>query len=118
MKNLLIVTGSILMVCLMITSAYSSRKPEAASEKKAEIQEMSVQEVSRDTVSEPEPEKKYLLSEYEKKIAVFETGKEKPIYVSEVYVSTLPPADRELLKKGISAEDEKSLKRLIQDYCS
>lgn len=117
MKNLLLVTGSILMICLIITSSYSGKKPEAAGDK-AKIQEISSVVQERSTEAVPSDKKKYRLSEYEKRIAAFENGSEKPFYISDVYVSTLPPADRELLKKGIEAEDEKALKRLIQDYCS
>ena len=60
----------------------------------------------------------YLLKEYDKRIAVFERDKETPLYVSEVYVSELPKADRRLLQNGIPAQSKKELTRLIEDYCS
>lgn len=117
MKHLLIITGSILLICIIITSIYSPQNPEAVSEEKQPLQESSVvSEVS--TQKEQSAVKNYKVAEYEKKVAVFENGKSEPIYISDVYVSNLPPADRELLKKGIYAEDEKALKRLIEDYCS
>ncbi len=114
MKNLLLITGSILLLCILITSFYAPPVPEAAeqSEPQAEIRELSEQEQPSSSA------KHYYLAEYDKKIAAFEQGQEKPIYISDVYVSTLPKADIALMKKGIPADSEKELKRLIEDYCS
>ena len=111
MKSLMTVTGIILMICVVVTAAYTPKSAAVPSEQPPAIQEMSSGESE---VSE-EP---YKLSVYEKRVAAFERGKEYPLYISDVYVSTLPKADRELLEKGIAASDRKTLNRLIEEYCS
>lgn len=118
MKNLLMITGSILFICIIITSMFSNSKTGAAvqEEPKAAVSQ-SAEESSRKT-SVKEEKTGYTLKEYEKKIAAFENAKSEPIYISDVYVNDLPKTDRELLKEGIYAEDKKALKRLIEDYCS
>ncbi len=60
----------------------------------------------------------YTLKEYNKRLAVYEDGKSEPIYISGVFVSELPKADRDLIKNGIPAHSEKELRRLLEDYCS
>ena len=107
MKKLTILTGTILIICVIITAVYAPR-PTALPPVQTEISQMS-QEI---------PEEKYRLSVYEKKVAAFRNGKDYPIYISNVYVNSLPETDRQLLEQGISAPDRKSLNRLIEDYCS
>lgn len=112
MKNLLAVTGIILLVCIVITSTYSSDNANAAPEQLSS--EPQISQIS----SEQSDVSYYVLSVYEKKVAAFENGKNIPFYISDVYVNTLPTADIELLEKGIYVNDKKALKRLIEDYCS
>ena len=108
MKSLMTVTGIILLICIMITGLST-----AAPSEKSFLSEISAEE-QPSTANED----KYRLSVYENKVAAFENGKDYPIYISDVYLSTLPETDRELLKKGIYAPDRKALNRLIEDYCS
>lgn len=111
MKSLMIFTGIFLFICIIITAAYTPESTALPSEEVSEVQEISLKQ------SEP-PEEKYRLGIYERKVAAFESGNEKPIYISDVYINSLPQADRELLEKGIVASDRKSLNRMIEDYCS
>ncbi len=60
----------------------------------------------------------YTLSEYKGKIAVFKNQESIPIDIYDVYVSTLPQHDRNLLEKGIRIETPEELQRLIEDYTS
>lgn len=60
----------------------------------------------------------YTLSEYKGKIAVFKNQESIPIDIYDVYVSTLPQHDRNLLEKGIRIETTEELQRLIEDYTS
>lgn len=60
----------------------------------------------------------YMLKDYHGKIAVFETDKDQPDIVFDVYVSTLPEFDQKALKTGVFAQDMKELNRLIEDYTS
>lgn len=116
MKYLLMVTGSILLICIVITAVYTPQAPDAAVKEESYIVSPlpSVQNSSvPDTSSAP-----YRLSVYQKKVAAFQNGKTEPIYISDVYVNSLPSADIALLEKGINADSMKALKRLIEDYCS
>ena len=112
MKSLMTVTGIILLICVMITGLYAPKSTAAPSEKSF------LSEISAEEQPSTANEDKYRLSVYENKVAAFENGKDHPIYISDVYLSTLPETDRELLKKGIYAPDRKALNRLIEDYCS
>ncbi len=60
----------------------------------------------------------YVLKDYYGKIAVFETSKDQPDIVFDVYVSTLPEFDQQALQTGVFAQDMKELNRLIEDYTS
>ena len=110
-KGLMTITGIILMICVIVTAAYTPKSAAMPSEQPPEVRELSVAESTLQ-------EEMYKLSVYEEKVAAFEKGKDYPLYISDVYVSTLPKADRELLEKGIAASDRKTLNRLIEDYCS
>ncbi len=112
MKSLMTVTGIILLICVMITGLYAPKSTAAPSEKSF------LSEISAEEQPSTANEDKYRLSVYEKKVAAFENGKDYPIYISDVYVSSLSETDRELLEKGIYASDRKALNRLIEDYCS
>ena len=106
------VTGIILLICVMITGLYAPKSTAAPSEKSF------LSEISAEEQPSTANEDKYRLSVYEKKVAAFENGKDYPMYISDVYVSSLSETDRELLEKGIYASDRKALNRLIEDYCS
>lgn len=60
----------------------------------------------------------YVLKDYYGKIAVFQTNKDQPDIVFDVYVSTLPEFDQKALQTGVFAQDMKELNRLIEDYTS
>ena len=107
MKKLMAITGSILLICIVITAVYA---PQGTAVPPAQ-EEMS-------QVSQTGTAEKYRLSVFERKVAAFENGKEYPIYIGDVYVNSLPEADRQALENGIAAADRKTLNRLIEDYCS
>ena len=116
MKNLIIITGSILFIYILLTSYALPPKAEA----EEHTEQASITELS-ESVSIPEPSVTapvYVLKEYEGKVAAFNIEQSKPVYISDTNVSELPQADRNLLKKGITTTDQKELKRLIEDYCS
>lgn len=60
----------------------------------------------------------YLLGESEGRLAVFVEGSDQPEMVLEVYLSSLPEADRILLEQGIPAESYERLVSLLEDYVS
>ncbi len=63
-------------------------------------------------------ETRYKVAEYQGKIAVFKNNSEIPLDIFDEYVSALPLHDRELLEKGILAETEEELQKIIEDYTS
>ena len=79
MKNLLAVTGIILLVCIVITSTYSSDNANAAPEQLSS--EPQISQIS----SEQSDVSYYVLSVYEKKVAAFENGKNIPFYIRIYY---------------------------------
>lgn len=66
----------------------------------------------------PDPPEKYLLREYEQRLAVFRPGEDDPMQILPVYAATLPYADRLRLQQGISVESEEALQQLIEDLTS
>ena len=57
----------------------------------------------------------YFIKSYEGKIGVF-TEDSTLVRVIDVYIKTLPKADRRLLEKGFSVMGEAELRAVIQDY--
>ena len=49
----------------------------------------------------------WVMRDYQGKIAVFQDGNDNPIEVLEVYVSSLPEHDQDLLQSGIRIDDQK-----------
>lgn len=63
-------------------------------------------------------ENKFTLADYNGRLAIFESGSEKPIEVFEIQTSSLPEQDKEKLIVGISASSYEELLRLTEDYTS
>lgn len=57
----------------------------------------------------------FILCEYNGKIALMEEGGEEPIAVYKTPISSLYPADAELLREGIRLKNRAELSRLIED---
>ncbi|MCH3972192.1 MAG: BofC C-terminal domain-containing protein [Oscillospiraceae bacterium] len=60
----------------------------------------------------------YLVKTYNGKIGIFRVGETKPFRVLEVETASLPPADQELLRSGISVQSTQELQSVIEDYVS
>lgn len=58
----------------------------------------------------------YTVKEYEGHIGVFHNDAPIPYQEIEVDISSLPEADRQLLKKGITVTDTNKLNGIIEDY--
>lgn len=63
-------------------------------------------------------ERRYILKEYNGKIASFYYNSEEPIDVFDVSVNSFGEYDKQELYKGIVAYSEEELNRLIEDYTS
>ncbi len=61
---------------------------------------------------------RYVLKEYEGKLAVFEYGSETPYEITEIFIHNLPDYDIILLSEGINVTDNKQLESLLEDYTS
>ncbi len=107
MKRMLALTGSFLMICLLITSFFIPIAPGAGAKSPETV-----------TVPSGRDASAYRLSEFEGKIAAFEADTEKPVYISTRRVSDLPESDRRALIEGIPANSRSELNKLLRDYCS
>ena len=58
----------------------------------------------------------YIIKEYGGKVAVFGPGETEPMAIYEVYVHLLPENDIELLRKGISVDDDYTLLKTLEDF--
>lgn len=112
MKYLIGVTGSILIICLLLTAAFTSVSPiEAHQSDRLPTGENSYQ-LSGDG------ETGYILSVYDGKVAAFKKGSSVPVYVSTRRIADLPEQDKLDLEQGIPAENRRRLTALIEEYCS
>ncbi len=57
----------------------------------------------------------FVLREYEGKIALMEEGCDEPLAVYKTPISSLYPADAELLKEGIRLKNRAEVSRLVED---
>lgn len=60
----------------------------------------------------------YIVREYDGMVAVFYNGQDKPVKITDRYVSALPQQDIIDLKQGIPVNDEENLRKLLEDLCS
>lgn len=60
--------------------------------------------------------KSYILKDYNGMLAIFESGKETPIEVLDVNISSLPERDAEKIKNGIHADNLNEIFSFVEDY--
>ena len=63
-----------------------------------------------------ETDAKYIVMEYQGKIAVFQPGSLEPQQLLDTLVSMLPEEDRNLLAEGIRVQTDRELQALLEDY--
>ena len=107
MKKLFITAGCFLFLCVGAIFFFCNSLAPEHTEKAAEIQKV-----------ETPVSQSYLIKEWEGNIAVFEEGNDTPFRTTTVALNELPPADRDLLTKGISAASQEELNTILEDYCS
>lgn len=59
---------------------------------------------------------KYILKEYNGKVAVFSDGQQTPQEILEIDLSALPDTDQEQLFAGIEVDNETQLQQYIEDF--
>ena len=117
MKKLVTVTGCFMFICIMITSVILPSMPRAgAAENNIDADTQSV--VQSDEEQSEQENFTFIIKEYQGKVAVFQGQASEPLFVSDVSISSLPLADKEILSEGIEVSSERELNRLIEDYCS
>lgn len=102
MKKLILITGMILISCVLISSLAS---PAAAPS------------VPRTRVTAPR-EEGYILKSENGMLVVYRAGEGEPFLRTETYTAMLPKADRKALEKGLSLPDSRALREALEDYCS
>lgn len=60
----------------------------------------------------------YIIKDFYGRVAVFKNGEDEPVKITDTLTDSLPDYDKNQLSKGVPAEDEARLKRLLEDYCS
>lgn len=63
-------------------------------------------------------EPQFVIGVWEDKVAVFESGKDYPMQVFDVFVQALPQEQQQQVRVGIPAEDADRLSVLLEDYTS
>ena len=63
-----------------------------------------------------QPIHRYVLKEYEGRVACFEEGECMPFLVTDVIVKDLLPTDRKKLNEGVTVTGAKAMSRALEDY--
>jgi len=61
---------------------------------------------------------KYVFSQYEGRLALYERGYTMPVEIYDVYLQNFPPDEQERLTAGIPAETDEEIQKIIEDYTS
>lgn len=69
-------------------------------------------------VDNDEFEPQFVIGNWDGQVAVFEGNASYPKQVFDVYVSTLPPQEKEKILAGIPVKDADQLSVLLEDYTS
>lgn len=119
-KKLYITTAIISLIFLILISvtaiAFSiSLKRNDNQEPSAPPNEVFIYVTETDTDTAEEEEFTRIVREYEGQIGIFD-GENRLQRVLDTYVKTLPSADREQLREGITVKSEKELYSIIEAY--
>lgn len=98
MKKLILVTLSIILVCVGVNLAVINAK-------------------SYDEIPST-GNRTYIIKEYYGRVACFEVDSTEPFIITERFVRDLPPIDRKMLLNGVEVVGAKSLSRALEDYNS
>lgn len=109
MKNIIIVTGAILISSVIITSYLTPGTFGAASDENT---------VSSPSGSSLSGEPGYIISSFSGRVALYRKRDGSVLFSTDTLVSDLPDADRDALRKGIDAADMKEADRIIRELSS
>lgn len=105
MKKIILGTGCFIFACVLLLiflNPFGNKNNEKAADHERNVK----------------PGLVYIVKDYGGNIAVFEEGKDKPFRITDVPVDELPDADKELLEKGLTANNQEELNLILEDYCS
>lgn len=100
MKKLIIITGILLISCVVI-SVLASPAPAGS---------------PADTLSQEE--RRFTLTEEHGRLVVYREGEDGPFLTTDTFVDTLPKSDRQAIEEGITVTGTTRLRKLMEDYCS
>ena len=113
-----LVKSSVYAICGLILLAFAFKfaflKNKNSDE---ELVENSINSINV-TNSQPVEEYKYLLKEFNGKLAVFENGEKAPKMIFDVSIDSLPEVDALALKNGLKIKNEQELNDRIEDFIS
>ena len=72
---------------------------------------------SKNVKSSETQEKIYILKDYNGRIALFEEGKSIPLEVYDIFTKSLPEADSEIIKDGLTV-NQADIQKLLEEYLS
>lgn len=61
---------------------------------------------------------KYVFSQYEGRLALYERGYAMPVEIYDVYLRNFPQDEQERITAGIPAETDEEIQKIIEDYTS
>lgn len=110
-----LVKSSVYAICGLILLAFAFK---FAFLKNKNSDEELVENSINVTTSQPVEEYKYLLKEFNGKLAVFENGEKAPKMIFDVSIDSLPEVDALALKNGLKIKNEQELNDRIEDFIS
>lgn len=116
---------SLLMLAILFITLLTARKSETALKDEQTSDQIQLQseyiyvyvtpESTESEISDTETVSGWIIREYEGQIGIF-TPDNVLINTLNVYIKTLPVADRDLLREGIEVTTKKELLEVIEDY--
>lgn len=110
-----LVKSSVYAICGLILLAFAFK---FAFLKNKNSDEELVENSINVTTFQPVEEYKYLLKEFNGKLAVFENGEKAPKMIFDVSIDSLPEVDALALKNGLKIKNEQELNDRIEDFIS
>lgn len=105
MKKLLLLTGIILIACVLAGSLAAPS-----------VSDMTVVEAT--TAAAKASVRGYVVRDCDGKIAVFRKGEAAPMMTTATRTESLPRADAQKLRRGIEAGSKQEVERILEDFCS
>ena len=104
MKQLVLITGVILIACVLISS-FAPLTPASAAP-------------AATSATAPAEEQGFLVGDFGGKVAVYGGSAAEPLLVTDTVTDSLPQADAKRIRGGIRVAGRRELERLLEDLCS